>query len=268
MWHHSLETNRLDPAWRLDVAKTPFPHFQTLLQVKTVGWSGASINARCRSQTKKLNGFLKTFENIPDFLDIFLIFSKHFETLLQAKTVGWSGASINARCRSPPRGPNTGVAFFCRLLHHPPRGGQGGRGGPGGSYWLGDLTPVGLELQPGSKIQTAPQSSSPWQGCHWLVDTWTTGGSSSTGSWSSSSSSPSLLRRGCEGWDEANAGTTGRLLFMADRRDNLGPVKKLSQKLSSQFISTRASQLAPAGRRRNQGYSSPTELPLLQLWNL
>ena len=50
---------------------------------------------------------------------------------------------------------------------------------------------------------------------------------------------------------------------MADRRDNLGAVKKLSQKLSSQFISTTVEPPPPrAAAARNQGYSSPTELPL------
>ena len=36
----------------------------------------------------------------------------NFQTLLKLKMVGWETASINARCRSPPRGPNSQVLHF------------------------------------------------------------------------------------------------------------------------------------------------------------
>ena len=128
------------------------------------------------------------------------------------------------------------------------------RGGPGGSRgavgelltWRFDSRGAWAGPQAATRLQNTNSSSifldPPWQGCHWR---WIPG--QQVDPHQQAADPPHHHhggsheeRRGCEGWDEANAGTPGRLLFMADRRDNLRAVKKLSQKLSSQFISTRA----------------------------
>ena len=102
----------------------------------------------CGLQSIKGDGVNSTFSN--------------FQTLLKLKMVGWETASINARCRSPPREPNSQVLHFsadCALhLLERERGAVGEL-----LTWRFDSRgeSAALRLQLGSKIQTAPQSSSP-----------------------------------------------------------------------------------------------------------